>query len=265
MVSIRVFNEDFRKLEVASTIIRDLMVLDDKADTMFADPPDNIKLGYDEYDDRLEAAEYIEFLNELIEFGLQNARTSYISFNAKHMTDMGVLLKAFECIYPDIQVRWLIQGFTFGQHNKNDHGNNFRPIIRITTPESVLRPDAIRRESWRLKNGDKRANPAGKVGGDVFFTDFLEYARVTGNSKQRRNYHPTQLHEGLVHDCLTMTTPEGGTVIDPFMGTGTTLRVCKGNGWNCITTDISSQYCNEVVKEHDLWSHPRGGWVTTIE
>ena len=245
----KILNKDFRDVEV-------------NVDTMFADPPDNISLGYDVYDDKLQMEAYIDFINVVLDTGLKCAKTTYMSFNARWMTEVGALLKAFTAVY-DIEVRWLIQGFTFGQHNKYDHGNNFRPIVRLRHPDAPLFPDATRRESWRMKNGDKRANPAGRVPGDVWFTDFLEYARVTGNSKQRRKYHPTQLHEGLVEDCLLMATPEGGSGYDPCMGTGTTLRVCMNNGWECVTTELSKMYCKKVVDEHGFvktgakeWSKP---------
>jgi site-specific DNA-methyltransferase (adenine-specific) len=101
--------------------------------------------------------------------------------------------------------------------------------------------------SWRQKNGDKRADPRGRVPGDVF-----SFARVTGNSKQRRSWHPTQLNEGLVERCLKLTTPEGGTVLDPFAGTGTTLRVCDRLGMNCTLIEIDPKYCKLIAKEHNL-------------
>lgn len=229
---------------------------------MFADPPDNINLGYDEYKDGMDVEAYIDFINEVLEAGIRSAKTTYMSFNARWMTEVGALLKAFQVVNNGLEVRWLIQGFTFGQHNRHDHGNNFRPIVRLRWPDSPLFPDAVRRESWRMKNGDKRANPAGRVPGDVWFSDFLEYARVTGNSKQRRRYHPTQLHEGLVEDCLTMTTPPRGTVFDPFMGTGTTLRVCLDNGWDCTTCDISKMYCEKVAEEHGF-TRQKTYWTKT--
>lgn len=260
MPTYRIINNDYRGIPVAETIATDFMKAGERFDTMFADPPDNIGLGYDEYEDGMDTEVYIDFLNELIQYGIDNANTSYISFNSRWLMDMGALLKVMTQIFP-IEVKFLIQGFTFGQHRKTDHGNNYRPIVRIRHLDAPLFPDAIRRESWRMKNGDKRANPAGKVPGDVWFTDFLEYARVTGNSKQRRSWHPTQLHEGLVEDCLTMSTPPGGTVCDPFMGTGTTLRVCIENDWDCVTTDLSAQYCEKVAEENDFWPHPKGGYI----
>lgn len=260
MPTYRIMNKDFREIPVAQTVVTDFMKDGERFDTMFADPPDNIGLGYDEYEDGMDNELYVDFLNELLQWGIQNCKTSYVSFNARWMTHMGNLLSKLMLVYP-VEVRWMVQGFTFGQHRHTDHGNNFRPIVRIRHLDAPLFPDAIRRESWRMKNGDKRANPAGKVPGDVWFSDFLDYARVTGNSKQRRSWHPTQLHEGLVEDCLTMTTPKGGTVVDPFMGTGTTLRVCIANDWDCVTTDLSSDYCQRVADENDFWPHPSGGYI----
>jgi len=236
----RIINTDFREVDFPN------------CDTFFADPPDNIGLGYDEYDDSMQLEKYIDFLDAVVTKGLEVAKTTYVSFNARWMTEIGALLKAYHFIYPQLEIRWLIQGFTFGQHRHSDHGNNFRPIIRLRQPDAPLFPDSVRIESKRMKMGDKRANPKGRVPGDVWFSDFLEYSRVVGNSPQRRKYHPTQLNEGLVEDCLLMTTPKKGLVIDPFMGTGTTLRVCKDNEWSCITTDISHDYCSKVADEHNL-------------
>ena len=121
-----------------------------------------------------------------------------------------------------LEAKPCVQTFTFGQHNHHDLGNNHRPLLRLRWRNAPLYPDAIRVPSWRQENGDKRADPRGRVPGDVF-----DFTRVTGNSKQRRTWHPTQLNEGLVERCLKLTTPTGGTVLDPFGGTGTTLRVCK--------------------------------------
>src|SRR5208337_450933 len=124
---------------------------------------------------------------------------------------------------------------------------NHRPLIRFQWATASLYPDAIRVPSWRQENGDKRADPRGRVPGDVF-----DFTRVTGNSKQRRPWHPTQLNEGLVERCLKFTTPPGGIVVDPFAGTGTTLRVCKRLGFNSVNVEIDKDYCANIAKENDL-------------
>jgi DNA modification methylase len=117
-----------------------------------------------------------------------------------------------------------------------------------------LYPDATRVPSWRQEHGDKRADPRGRVPGDVF-----DFTRVTGNSKQRRAWHPTQLNEGLVERCLNLTTVEGDYVLDPFGGTGTTLRVCKRIGRNCTLIEIDPAYCAKIAEEHsDLENWAQG-------
>ena len=146
-----------------------------------------------------------------------------------------------------LEAKSCVQTFTFGQHSHHDLGNNHRPLLRLRWHEAPLFPDAIRVPSWRQENGDKRADPRGRVPGDVF-----DFTRVTGNSKQRRAWHPTQLNEGLVERCIKLTTPEGGTVLDPFGGTGTTLRVCKRIQRPCTLIELDSDYCAKIAEEHGM-------------
>ena len=49
--------------------------------------------------------------------------------------------------------------------------------------------------------------------GDVF-----DFPRMTGNSKQLRPWHKTQLHEDLVERCILLSTQPGDHVVDPFGG-----------------------------------------------
>ena len=253
----KLIHGDYRKTMMALTPV----------DTIFADPPDNIGLGYDECKDDMDAGDYVDFLDHLLVSCMERAKTTYVSFNAKWFTEISALMEAYKQVYP-IDVRMLIQGFTFGQHNKSDLANNYRPILRIRKEDAPLFPNAVRIESDRMKMGDSRANPAGRVPSDVWRSDFLEYSRVVGNSKQRRTWHVTQLNEGLVEDCLLMSTPKGGTVIDPFAGTGTTMRVCIENGWSCTTTELSMNYCERIAEDLKLASvHPTilGIWSREIE
>ena len=216
-------------------------------DTAFLDPPDNIGLDYDEHNDRMPEYEYKEFITRVVMLTLMKSRTLWLSFNAKHTFWTGRLVEEMLWQYAGLEAKPCVQTFTFGQHRHSDLGNNHRPLWRIRWADSPLFPDAIRVQSWRQQNGDKRADPRGRVPGDVF-----DFPRVTGNSKQRRSWHKTQLHEELVERCLKLTTPEGGKVFDGFMGTGTTLRVCKRLGFSCVTSDVSAEYCRRVREENGL-------------
>jgi site-specific DNA-methyltransferase (adenine-specific) len=221
-------------------------VLRNSITTIFADPPDNIGAKYGEYIDKIPDKEYAYLLHLWLLVFVRRAKTVWFSYNARWTFEVGCIVSRM-LSKVQLEAKQCVQTFTFGQHNHHDLGNNYRPLLRLRHKDSPLLPNAIRVPSWRQENGDKRADPRGRVPGDVF-----DFPRVTGNSKQRRAWHPTQLNEGLVERCIRLTTPEGGTVLDPFGGTGTTLRVCKRIGRACTLVELDRGYCERIAEEHGL-------------
>jgi DNA modification methylase len=215
--------------------------------TIFADPPDNIGLGYDTYQDNLPEDKYVRLLEDWLTTFVYRAKTVWFSFNAKWTFKLGGIVDALVHRVSSLEAKPCIQVFTFGQHNHHDLGNNHRPLWRLRRHDAPLLPDAVRVPSWRQEHGDKRADPRGRVPGDTF-----DFPRVTGNSKQRRPWHKTQLHEGLVERCVRLTTPPGESVLDPFGGTGTTLRVCKRTGNPCTLIEMDPGYCEKIAAEHNM-------------
>jgi DNA modification methylase len=222
-------------------------------DCIFADPPDNIGLGYDDYKDKLSEEAYLQKCWDWLNCFLAASPVVWWSFNAKWTTQMGMVVESLKQGYK-FNVKPCVQTFTFGQHNHHDFGNCHRPLWRLSRPDWKCKTDEIRVPSWRQENGDPRADPRGRVPGDTFDFDLLPetayaFPRVTGNSKQRRSWHPTQLHEGLVERCILSSTDKADLVVDPFGGTGTTGRVCKKIERDCILIDLSPEYCERMRAE----------------
>lgn len=218
-----------------------------EAKCIFADPPDNLGLDYGDYNDKREEGEYILWIRQCLELFIKKAGIVWFSYNAKWFPWIGGMVSTFLCDYSWLEAKQCIQVFTFGRYNCHDLGNNHRPLLRLKRDDAPLYPDQVRIQSWRQKNGDKRADPRGKVPGDVF-----HFPRVTGNSKQRRNWCPTQLNEGLVQRCIELSTLPGEQVLDPFAGSGTTLRVCKRIKRPCTSIEISQGFCEALAREHKL-------------
>lgn len=59
--------------------------------------------------------------------------------------------------------------------------------------------------------------------------------------------HPTQKPLELMHWCLGFA-PNASTILDPFMGSGTTLRAAKDLGRKCIGIEIEEKYCEIAAK-----------------
>lgn len=53
----------------------------------------------------------------------------------------------------------------------------------------------------------------------------------------------------LVERCLSIGCPVGGTVLDPFVGSGTTMRVALANGHSAIGIDLNEDFCNYVLRD----------------
>ena len=214
---------------------------------IFADPPDNLGLDYDGYTDRQADDAYVLWLADCLKVFIDKANVVWLSYNAKWSFAIGLIVYTLLEKHPQLEAKNCVQTFTFGQHNHHDLGNCHRPLLRLRWSRAPLYPDAVRVPSRRQLSGDKRADPRGRVPSDVF-----DFPRVVGNAKQRRAWHPTQLNEGLVERCIKLSTKPDDTVLDPFAGTGTTLRVCKRIGRPCTLIEYSQAYCDEIAKEHGL-------------
>ena len=62
-------------------------------------------------------------------------------------------------------------------------------------------------------------------------------------AKEVRNGHPTVKPVRLMRWLVRLVTPPGGTVLDPFMGSGTTLVAAKNLGRKAIGIEIEERYC----------------------
>lgn len=214
---------------------------------IFADPPDNIGLGYNEHKDLMCSIDYRMFMNDLIWAAVRKCEVFWLSYNVRHWCMVGAAMDNFLIHNQRYKAKPFVQTFTFGQHRQSDFGNNHRLMVRIQKKCEDVYTDAIRVESWRQKHGDKRADPRGRVPGDVF-----DIPRVTGNSAQRRTWHPTQLHEDLYERCIKSCCIEGDTVCDLFAGTGTLARVAERCKVDALLVEIDPLYCAKIAEEHNL-------------
>lgn len=213
-------------------------------DMVFADPPDAINLGYSGFEDRFKPHEYELMLKRILHKGCRVADVIWLSINPIHAPLIGKLTWEFLRQEKDWDFKPCVQTFTFGQHNHNDLGINHRLLYRYMQREAELFPNRVRVPSWRQLNGDKRADPRGRVPGDHF-----DFPRVTGNSKQRRKFSPTQLHEGLYERCIKLCCRTGGDVLDLFAGSGTLGRVADRCEVNAMMIEISRETCDNILAD----------------
>lgn len=217
------------------------------ADVVFADPPDNLGMKYNGFVDRWESKDkYIDFLGQIQRWGVLRGHVFWLSFYYKYMVDvLGRLENAQEVLGKHLDSRLFIWYYTFGQQQKKDFKNCFRPIIRVSRKNHGWNMEDVKVPSARqTKYNDKRAVEGGCIPGDVW-----EFPRVCGTFKERRKWSPNQHPEALMERVVKSSCPPGGTVIDMFGGSFTTARVCDRLGVDCISIEISRENCEHGAEE----------------
>jgi site-specific DNA-methyltransferase (adenine-specific) len=69
------------------------------------------------------------------------------------------------------------------------------------------------------------------------------WSYTVGTDKQNHGIHPAIFPEQLAHDHIISWSNEGDTVLDPFMGSGTTGKVAQQLNRNFIGIELDPEYC----------------------
>ncbi|MBM4176436.1 MAG: site-specific DNA-methyltransferase [Ignavibacteria bacterium] len=218
---------------------------DSSVDLVFADPPFNIGIKYDNYDDKKNYDHYYSWSEEWIKETyriLKKSGSIYIAIGDEFAAEINLILKRIGFKFRN----WIVWYYTFGQNQRKKFNRSHTHILYFTKDENsfTFNSDEIRIPSARqLVYNDKRAHPKGKVPDDVW-----EYSRVCGTFKERLGKHPCQMPENLLERIIKVSSNEGDIVLDPFGGTGTTAAVAKRLKRNYITMDISEKYVEVITK-----------------
>jgi site-specific DNA-methyltransferase (adenine-specific) len=99
--------------------------------------------------------------------------------------------------------------------------------------------------------GDGNTNPPDGLNDSGSAARFFYCAKASTSERSsgllNKNFHPTVKPVKLMEYLVTMVTPKGGTVLDPFMGSGTTGVACKKLDFNFIGCEMSAEYM-EIAK-----------------
>lgn len=82
--------------------------------------------------------------------------------------------------------------------------------------------------------------------------DLINARKVGANPEKpnepRKNFHPTVKSTKLMEYLITLVTPPGGTVLDPFMGSGSTGKACMNLGFDFIGIEKDPEYFSIAEK-----------------
>ena len=191
-----------------------------------SDPPFNIGYHYNSYKDKMDEDEYYEFLGEIFS-GLPSVVIHYPENLYKLAFQLGMP--------PEKVISWVYNSNTRKQH---------RDIAFFG-----VTPDLSKGHQPYKNPTDKRVKAliaSGSKGAKLY--DWWEINQVKNISKEK-TAHPCQMPLEVMKRIIQIL-PEDITIVDPFMGSGTTGVAVKevGGGRHFIGIELDKEYY-EIAKK----------------
>lgn len=203
-----IYNEDFR------VGLKSLP----HVDLVLTDPPYNIDFKYNKYKDKLQEEAYIDMLAQF-----RDKPTAMIQYPEETMRYLVPALGV-----PQECVAWCYNSNLPRQFRLV---NFFNVAVDFNKVKQPYKNPKDKRIQQRIANGSK---------GTRMYDWFSDIQLVKNVSKEKN--HPCPVPVQLMERIILLTTEPGDTVLDPFIGGGTTAIAAMNTGRNFIGFEIDQEY-----------------------
>lgn len=206
----------------------------DSVDLIVADPPYNLGKNYGNNIDSKDRAEYQAFTSGWVKQAvrlLKPGGSLYCFMGVKFIARLYLLLEEEVGLTPQ---GWITWHYTQGMGRKRGFSPRHEDILWFSKgSDAVFNLDDVRvpQKYYRKRNNMAGANP-----GDVWQFSHVHYCAA------ERLPHPTQKPEALLERIIAASSNTGDTVLDPFLGSGTTARVAQVLGREATGIEINPDY-----------------------
>jgi len=244
--SVRIYNEDILKIDAISNNSIDLIV---------TSPPYDVDIKYGNYDDGIPYDKYLEFtrkwLNRCYDFAKDDGR---FCLNIPLDKNKG----GQQSVYADIttiakEVGWKYHSTIIWNEQNISRRTAWGSWLSASAPFVIAPVEVIvilYKERWKKKCKGKS---------DITRDEFIEWTNGVWNfpgENRSKIGHPSPFPIELPRRCIKLFSFVGDTVLDPFLGSGTTLIACLETGRVGIGAEIDQNYCELAVKrlrEHGIF------------
>ncbi|MEO0109458.1 MAG: site-specific DNA-methyltransferase [candidate division WOR-3 bacterium] len=235
---VTIYHDDFLK----TTYLKEETI-----DLIITSPPYNVDISYNFYDDKISYEDYLQWTEKWLKRCYEVLKDDgRFCLNIPLDKNKG----GQQSVYADITTLAKRIGFKYHSTIIWNEGN----ISRRTAWGSWLSPSApyviapveviviLYKEKWKKKNHGKT---------DITKEEFLSWTNgvwnFSGESKKRVG-HPAPFPLELPKRCIKLFSFIGDTVLDPFLGSGTTLIACVLTKRKGIGVEIDENYC-KIAKQ----------------
>lgn len=192
------------------------------------DPPFNINYKYNKYKDNLPEEEYFEYLGDVLTM-------NGFPFVVIHYPEALYKLSFQVGMFPEKIVSWVYNANTKKQHRDI-------AFFNITPDFSLVKQPYKNPNDKRVK----KLIESGKTGTDLYDWWFVNQVK---NVSKEKTAHPCQMPLEVMKNIVGII-PKEYTILDPFMGSGTTGVACDELGRDFIGCEVDEDYfeiaCNRM-------------------
>ena len=199
-----------------------------------ADPPYNLGKDYGNNHDLKGFEEYLEFTKKWTYEAkrvLTEDGSMYVFMGVRFISYLYDILDREQELFFN---SWVVWHYTQGLGKTKGFSPRHDDVLVFNKSKNFkFNLDDVRvpQKYYRTRNNMRGANP-----GDVWKFSHVHY------SNPNRQNHPTQKPEGLIERMILASSNKGDIVLDPFSGSGTTLRVCQQLDRKGIGFELNPEY-----------------------
>lgn len=203
-------------------------------DLIIADPPYNLGKDYGNNHDLKGFDDYLEFSKQwLLEAKriLKSDGTIYVFMGVRFVSYLYDILDRELKLHFNSWINW---HYTQGLGKTKGFSPRHDDVLMFTKSKKFnfyLDNVRVPQKYYRSRNNMRGANP-----GDVWLFSHVHYCN------ENRQKHPTQKPEGIIERMVLASSKKGDIVVDPFSGSGTTLRVCQQLNRQCTGIELNPEY-----------------------
>lgn len=242
--SLLVYNDDFLKIE---------NIPEKSIDLIITSPPYNIDIRYNSFNDKISYKDYLSFTKKWLTKCLKLAKDDgRFCLNIPLDKNKG----GQQSVYADIttitkQIGWRYHSTVIWNEQNISKRTAWGSWLSARAPYVIAPVEMIivlYKKYWRKikENGES----------DITKKEFIEWTSgvwsFIGESKTKIG-HPSPFPIVLPKRCIKLFSFVGDTVLDPFLGSGTTLIACAQTNRSGIGVEIDKEYCkltkNRLINE----------------
>jgi len=236
------YEKDLIKI-INDDILTTNLILPESIDLIVTSPPYNVDINYNSHDDSANYSEYLEFsenwLSRCYELSKNDGRFCLNIPLDKNKGGQQSVCADLTTIAK--KVGWKYHSTIIWNEQNISRRTAWGSWMSASAPYVIAPVEVIvllYKEKWK-----KNIKGESSVTRD----EFLEWTNgvwtFPGESKKKIG-HPAPYPIELPYRCITLFSYVGDTILDPFLGSGTTLIACCQTNRNGIGVDVDEKYCD---------------------